>query len=52
VTLHYLDRTSDRRALTASLMVSDPTTPIDKIDVTHKGQSIIRGAFHLLAAPQ
>ncbi|MEV0699533.1 serine hydrolase [Saccharopolyspora sp. NPDC050389] len=52
LTLHYLVRTADARVLSTSLMVSDPAAPLDKIDVTIKGQSIIRGAFHLLAMPQ
>ncbi|WP_192784103.1 serine hydrolase [Nonomuraea angiospora] len=42
-------RTADGRALATSLMVSDPTTAPDTIDVAAKGQSIVRGAFHLLA---
>ncbi|MEV4014520.1 serine hydrolase [Nonomuraea angiospora] len=49
VTLHYLARTADGRALATSLMVSDPTTAPDTIDVAAKSQSIVRGAFHLLA---
>ncbi|MFG1961910.1 serine hydrolase [Nonomuraea sp. NPDC049028] len=49
VTMHYLARTADGRALATSLMVSDPTTAPDTMDVATKGQSIIRGAFHLLS---
>ncbi|MEU6583125.1 serine hydrolase [Nocardia sp. NPDC046763] len=51
VTLNYLARTADGRAMTASLMVSDPTTPPSNMDVLTKGRLIIRGAFQLLAQP-
>ncbi|HEY4024262.1 MAG TPA: serine hydrolase [Pseudonocardiaceae bacterium] len=49
LTLHYLARTADARVLCTSLMVSDPDVALDTVDVTMAGQSIIRGAFHLLA---
>lgn len=49
VTLHYLARTADGRALATSLMVSDPTTAPDTIDVAARSQSIVRAAFRLLA---
>ncbi|MFI7610947.1 hypothetical protein ACIBP6_06905 [Nonomuraea terrae] len=49
MTLHYLACTADGRALAARLMVSDPTTAPDTIDMAVKSQSIVRGAFHLLA---
>ncbi|MEU8198559.1 serine hydrolase [Microbispora amethystogenes] len=52
VSLHYLARTSAGRALVTSLMVSDPTAPPDVIDVAARSQSVIRGAFHLLALPE
>ncbi|WP_214416893.1 serine hydrolase [Sphaerisporangium fuscum] len=49
VTLHYLARTADGRALATSLMVSDPTTAPDTTDVAARSLSILRQAFHLLA---
>ncbi|MET8871995.1 serine hydrolase [Nocardia sp. NPDC004604] len=52
VTLHYLARTTDDRTLATSLMVSDPHTTLDTLSVTLAGQSVIRGAFHLLAHAQ
>ncbi len=52
VTLNYLARTPDGRALATSLMVSDPDTAPDKMKVLAGGQAIIRGAFHLLAQQQ
>ncbi|MEU7747619.1 serine hydrolase [Nonomuraea sp. NPDC049158] len=52
VSLHYLARTPDRRALAVSLMVSDPDTALDTLDVAARGQAVIRGAFHLLAPPR
>ncbi|MGH9059404.1 MAG: serine hydrolase, partial [Acidimicrobiales bacterium] len=49
VTLNYLARTAAGRAVMASLMVSHPVSPPDKMDVFTQGNLIIRGAFHLLA---
>jgi hypothetical protein len=49
VTLHYLARTADGRARAVSLMVSDPDTILDTLPLIAEAQSIIRGAFHLLA---
>jgi hypothetical protein len=48
VTLHYLARTTDGRALAVSLMVSDPDTTLDTLPLTAEAQSVIRGAFHHL----
>ncbi|PPJ10422.1 hypothetical protein C5E44_25810 [Nocardia nova] len=48
-TLNYLARTASGRAMTASLMMSDPTEPLDTMDIFTRGRQIIRGAFHLLA---
>jgi hypothetical protein len=52
VTLHYLARTTDGRALATSLMMSDPTTAPDALTLTAKAQSIIRSSFHLLTRPE
>ncbi|SEO52155.1 serine hydrolase [Amycolatopsis saalfeldensis] len=52
VTLHYLARTADGRALGASFMASDPIAAPDTITLTAKAQSVIRGMFHLLARPE
>lgn len=52
VTLNHLARTERGGAVAASLMVSDPTTSPDKLDVFNRGNVIIRGAFHLLAEPE
>ncbi|MFJ1767584.1 serine hydrolase [Amycolatopsis sp. NPDC088138] len=49
VTLHYLVRTADGRAKAVSLMVSDPESTLDTLPLTTEAQSVIRGAFHLLA---
>ncbi|WP_280454487.1 hypothetical protein [Nocardia brasiliensis] len=39
MTLHYLAYTADGRALATSLLVSDPTTTPDTIDVAAESQS-------------
>lgn len=49
MTLNYLARNTSGRAMAVSLMVSDPTEPLDSMDTLTKGRHIIRGAFHLLA---
>ncbi|WP_167486137.1 serine hydrolase [Nocardia terpenica] len=49
VTMHYLVRTPDDRALVTSLMASDPTTALDAPTVAAQSLPIVRGAFHLLA---
>ncbi|MEV7600997.1 serine hydrolase [Kitasatospora sp. NPDC089797] len=52
VTLSHLVRTPDGRALAVGLLVSDPDTAPDPAAVLTTGQAVVRGAFHLLAAPR
>ncbi|WP_344422995.1 serine hydrolase [Amycolatopsis minnesotensis] len=49
LSLNYLARTADDRALVVSLMVSDPDEDLDTMPVALKGFSAIRGAFDLLS---
>jgi hypothetical protein len=51
-TLHDLARTAGGYALATSLMVSDPTTPLDIVDVAARARAVIRDAFHLMAPPR
>jgi hypothetical protein len=49
MSLNYLARTVDGRALAVSLLMSDPTAAFDMGDAAVGAQSVIRAAFALLA---
>ncbi|MFJ1763652.1 serine hydrolase [Amycolatopsis sp. NPDC088138] len=49
LTLNYLARTADGRALVTSVMVSDPVAPLDEGHVSAQGIAVAKGAVALLA---